>query len=108
MRKEEEILFPNIRQLMKNRRVSGAANFTTFGLIKDAVRSMQKEHNATMEDMKTLRKLTNDYKPPEDAGKTYRYLLKKMQEFENDLLVHVHLERDILFPKAIALDETIG
>lgn len=105
MMKEEEILFPNIKQLIKNRRFSGKAIYTTFGLIRDSIRLMQKEHNAAGEYLKSLRKYTNNYKSPVDACNSCKNLFKKMQEFETDLLMHVYLESNILFPKAIALDE---
>ena len=105
MMKEEEILFPNIKQLIENRRISGKAIYTTFGLIKDSIRLRQKEHNAAGEYLKSLRKYTNNYKAPVDASNSCEILFKKMEEFETDLLVHVHLESNILFPKAIALDE---
>lgn len=105
MMKEEQILFANIRQLIKKRRIPGTAIYTTFGFIRDSVRLMQKEHKIAGEDLRYFRKLTNDYTLSAESCKSYRYLFEKMKEFEDDLLLHVHLENDILFPKAIAADE---
>ncbi|HEU4608475.1 MAG TPA: hemerythrin domain-containing protein, partial [Chitinophagaceae bacterium] len=60
------------------------------------------------EDLEFLRKLTQNYSLPEDACNSYRYLFDKMKEFENDLFTHIHLENNILFPKAIAIEEELA
>lgn len=101
---EEEILFPNIKQLIKNRKLPGRATYTTFGLISESVKLMEKHHRTAEEDLKFLRKLTNNYRPSDDSC---NYLFKKIQEFEKHWLAYVHLENNILFPKAIALDEAL-
>ena len=105
MKKEEQILFPNIKQLVKNKSHKERAMYTTFGLIKESVRRMQKAHQAMSKDLKLLHELTNDYKLPEGSCNSYKYLFEKMKEFEADFLVHVYLENNILFPKALAEDE---
>ena len=66
---------------------------------------MQKEHEIAGEDLGFFRKLTNNYTLPEDACNSYNYLFEKMKEFEDDLQRHIHLENNILFPKAIKLEE---
>lgn len=68
---------------------------------------MKKEHLATGKELKLFRNLTRDYLLPADAGHSHKYLFEKMKEFENDLFLHVQRENNILFPKAIALDERI-
>jgi regulator of cell morphogenesis and NO signaling len=103
--KEEKTLFPNIRQLMKSRKILGSPAHTTFGAMGDSVRLMQEHHNAVGKELKALRQLTDNYKLPEDACNLCGHLFKKIQEFETDLLTHVDLESNILFPKAIAIDE---
>ncbi|MEO8406651.1 MAG: hemerythrin domain-containing protein [Chitinophagaceae bacterium] len=107
MAKEEQILFPNINILFKKKDYKGITTYTTFGLIREAVFALQKEHLAAEEDLKLFHKLTNDYNLPEDACNSYKYLFMKMKEFENDLVLHINLENNILFPKAIALDGII-
>jgi regulator of cell morphogenesis and NO signaling len=102
---EEEILVPNIKQLIKNRRLQGRAIYTTFGLISESVKLMKKKHTAAEEDFKFFRKLADNYKSSEDSCNSCDHLFKKIQEFEKDWFVHAHLENNILFPKAIALDE---
>ncbi len=63
------------------------------------------EHEVSGEDLKFFRKLTNEYSLPTDACNSYAYLFDKMKEFESDLLLHIHLENNILFPKALALEQ---
>jgi regulator of cell morphogenesis and NO signaling len=104
---EEEILFPNIKQLIKNRSLSGKAIYTTFGLIRESVKLLEKQHSVEKEDLKVLRKLSNNYKVSEYPFNSCNYLFEKMQEFENDWLVHIDIENNILFPKAIVLDEAL-
>jgi len=105
MLKEEQILFPNIRHLIKNKSHSGKSGYTTFGLIKEWVSLIRTQHQASIKNIKLLHELTNDYMLPEDACTSYKCLFEKMKEFEDDLLMHVHLENNILFPKALAEDE---
>ena len=105
MIKEEQILFPNIKHLVKNKSHSGKSGYTTFGLIKEWVGLIYKDHQALIEDLNLFHELTNNYRLPEDACHSYKCLFGKMKEFEDDLLAHVHLENNILFPKALAADE---
>ena len=107
LKKEEQILFPNIRQLAKKKSCVKGITYTTFGFIKESAIAMKKEHLAASNELKMFRKLTNDYLLPDDACISYKYLFEKMKEFENDLFLHVHLENNILFPKATALDEEL-
>ncbi|MEO5999564.1 MAG: hemerythrin domain-containing protein [Chitinophagaceae bacterium] len=105
LRKEEQILIPNIKKLCRKRNYMETTSYTTFGLIRDTVAGMQKEHLAADKYLKLFHTLTDDYKLPADACNSYKYLFKKMKEFENDLVLYINLENNILFPKAIALDE---
>lgn len=105
MMKEEEILFPNIRQLVKNKRRSGKAKYTTFGLIKEWIGLMQKEHHSACNDLYLIYQLTNNYILPADQSNSCKLLFNKMKEFEAAFLMNVHLENNILFPKALAEDE---
>ena len=107
LKKEEQILFPNISQLVKKKRCAKGITYTTFGFIKESASRMINEHRAAGNELKLIRELTNDYLLPADACASYKYLFEKMKEFENDLLLHVQLENNILFPKAIALDDEL-
>jgi regulator of cell morphogenesis and NO signaling len=105
--KEEKLLFPEMKQLIKNKKITGTAIYTTSDLIKDAVRLMRKQHLVAEEDLNVFRELTNDYKVPKDTCALCNLLFKKMSEFENDLLMHIYLENKILFPKLIAINEAL-
>lgn len=107
MKKEEQILFPNIKQLIKKKTQSEKGMYSTFGLIKESVRRMQKAHQTIGKDLKLFHELTNDYVLPEDACGSYKYLFEKLKEFEDDLLLHFHLENNILFPRALAEDKEL-
>ncbi|TKK64989.1 hypothetical protein FC093_21015 [Ilyomonas limi] len=106
--KEEKLLFPEMKQLIKNKKITGTAIYTTLDLIKDAVILMQKQHLVAEEDLNVFRELTNDYQVPEDTCALCNLLFKKMSEFENDLLMHIYLENKILFPKLIAMNEALN
>ena len=66
---------------------------------------MESEHESAGGGMEEIRQLSDDYTPPEDACTSYRVLYAKLQEFEQDLHQHVHLESNILFPKAIQMEK---
>jgi iron-sulfur cluster repair di-iron protein len=106
---EEQVLFPNILQLNKKIRSEGLGTYTTFGFIRSSSNTMHEEHDAIIENLKSFRGLTNDYTSPSDASGSHHRLLVLMKEFENDLILQLYLENNILFPKAIEMDErTVG
>lgn len=108
MNKEEGALFPKIKQLVANKNNPGLTVKMPAGFVKDAVKMMQLEHEVAGEDLQFFRKITNDYLLPEDACNSYNLLFEKMKEFEDDLIQHIHLENNILFPKAIKLDDELA
>jgi regulator of cell morphogenesis and NO signaling len=101
MVKEEQILFPNIRLLIKNKGHSRKSEHTTFSLVEEWVSLIAKGHQASVKNIELFHGLTNGYTLPEDACHSYKCLFEKMKEFQDDLLMHVHLENNILFPKAL-------
>jgi regulator of cell morphogenesis and NO signaling len=105
MKKEEDILFPNIRQLVKNKRRSGKAKYTTFGLIKEWTGLMQGEHHSCCNDLDLFSQLTNNCMLPAHSSNCCKLLFNKMKEFKAAFLMNVHLENNVLFPKALAEDE---
>lgn len=68
---------------------------------------MEMEHEEVGNVMENINKLSNGYTPPDDACTTYRLSYAKLKEFEDDLHQHIHLENNILFPKAIALENDL-
>ena len=68
---------------------------------------MEQEHENAGDIFKTIAKLSNNYTPPKDACNTFKALYAKLDEFEQDLHQHIHLENNILFPKAIQLEKPL-
>jgi regulator of cell morphogenesis and NO signaling len=98
--KEEQILFPMIRQL----EASDSLPVFHCGTVGNPIRQMEFEHDEAGIILPQLRELTDDYTPPEWACNTYRALLDALLTFEQDLHQHIHKENNILFPRAITLE----
>ena len=108
MAKEERILFPYIGQLASAARLGDAAPSAPFGSIENPIRMMEEEHDSAGDAMAQIRFFTNGYALPATACTTYRICFQELQAFEEDLHVHVHLENNVLFPKARALGSGLG
>lgn len=104
MRKEEQILFPRITDMARAHRDGAPLPPTPFGSVSGPIHVMEAEHEAAGAAMAAIRRLTADYTPPSDACTTYRVLFQELEAFERDLHRHVHLENNILFPGAGALE----
>lgn len=89
--KEEEILFPLIRDYDRN------PSARQLERLREVVRETESEHDAAGNILKELRRLTKDYALPGDACQTYVKTYGKLQELESDLFQHIHLENNILF-----------
>lgn len=103
MMKEERILFPHIKLLVQNSK-DVQADKPYFKTIRNSIAVMETEHQSAGDGMYEIRKLTNNFTPPEDACNTYRICYQELKEFEEDLHRHVHLENNILFPRAIEME----
>jgi len=68
---------------------------------------MNKEHESAMKHLRKFRMLTNDYIAPTNACVSHRVSFAKLRELDNDLTQHIHLESNILFPKAIAIEKDL-
>ena len=108
MAKEEMLLFPAIDDLAAARRAGAAAPASPFGTVLHPVRAMEDEHRAAGECLGQLRTLTSNYTPPPDACTTYRLCYGELQRFQADLVQHVHLENNVLFPRAIELERQLA
>lgn len=107
MQKEEMILFPYIMQMEYCKENGSELSPPPFGTIENPIGMMENEHNAAGNCMKEVKDLSNGYMPPEHACNTYVVSFKLLEEFERDLHKHIHLENNILFPKAIELEKEI-
>lgn len=100
MDKEENILFPALREL----EAGGQPGGFHCGSLAAPIRVMLDDHAGAVEALKTLRELTGDYSPPEWACGSYRALLAGLRDLDADMTVHVRKEEDLLFPRALALE----
>ncbi|MGN6530446.1 MAG: iron-sulfur cluster repair di-iron protein [Ginsengibacter sp.] len=105
MVKEETVLFPYVKQLVaaKNNG-NGKLTFGNLDSVETPINMMEMEHEVVGNHMDEMRKISKNYALPEDACASYSFLFKTLDEFENDLHIHVHLENNILFPKALDLE----
>lgn len=106
LKKEELILFPFIKKMIHAQRENLPLENPHFGTVENPVTMMKHEHSVEGDRFETIRELTNDYQIPTDACSTYQVTFKMLEEFENDLHKHIHIENNILFPKAIELEKT--
>ncbi len=102
--KEEQILFPYVIRLEESDLAGEPAPPAMFGTVVNPVRMMMQEHDGAGDALRSLRKIANDYTVPGDACASYRALYQALQEFEADLHQHIHLENNILFPRAVAME----
>ena len=104
MFKEEQVLFPYIVALATAVDQNRAIPFAPFGTVNNPIRMMMREHDTAGQILRELRVLTSDYKVPADACLSYQTLYQALENFEKDLHQHIHLENNILFPKALELE----
>lgn len=104
MAKEEQILFPIIRQL------DTAAGVPSFhcGSVANPIRVMEAEHEGAGQALATMSGATDGYTTPEDGCSTYRALMDALAELERDLHRHIHKENNILFPRAVAAEAQLA
>ena len=102
--KEEQVLFPYMIRMEESALAGEPAPPATFGTVVNPVRMMMQEHDGAGDALRALRTITNDYRVPEDACISYRTLYQALQGFEADLHQHIHLENNILFPRAVAME----
>jgi regulator of cell morphogenesis and NO signaling len=102
--KEEQILFPYVTRMEEAAFAGEPAPPAMFGTVVNPVRMMMQEHDGAGEALKNLRKVTTDYALPADACISYTTLYDALKGFEADLHQHIHLENNILFPRAVALE----
>ena len=108
MVKEERILFPYIKSIVQQESTGVVARQEHFGTVQNPINMMEMEHEFVGSAMEKLREVTNGYTLPQDACASYSLLYHILDEFENDLHLHVHLENNILFPKAIKLEQELN
>ena len=106
--KEERVLFPFIEKLAQAAQSGTPLEPSHFGTVENPIEMMKHDHTIEGDRFAKIAELTNGSNPPADACNTYRVAFAMLEEFENDLHRHIHLENNVLFPKAIALEAKLN
>jgi regulator of cell morphogenesis and NO signaling len=104
MMKEEHMLFPYIKDLEEAVNRHFRPSPPMFGTIQNPVQMMMAEHDSSGQVLHKMREITNGYSAPSDACVSYQTLYQALHAFETDLHQHIHLENNILFPRAVELE----
>jgi regulator of cell morphogenesis and NO signaling len=107
MKNEEQILFPFIRKMAMAKQGNAKVDVAHFGTVNNPIQAMMNEHSLEGDRYRKIEALSNNYTPPQDACNTFRVTFALLQEFEQDLHLHIHLENNILFPKAIEMEKEL-
>ncbi|RYY45904.1 MAG: iron-sulfur cluster repair di-iron protein [Chitinophagaceae bacterium] len=108
MVKEEKVLFPYIKALTAAQRDALPVQASHFGTVQNPINMMEMEHEMVGQHLEEIRRLSQNYLLPADACASYSLLYRLLAEFEDDLHIHIHLENNILFPKALEIEKTIS
>lgn len=106
--KEERVLFPYVKELVAAQSNTASLHAAHFGTVQNPINMMEMEHEVVGKCLAEIREITNDFTLPGDACASYSLLYRMLDEFEEDLHLHVHLENNILFPQAIELEKQIN
>jgi regulator of cell morphogenesis and NO signaling len=107
MQKEEQILFPYIDALERSASGNGSVEPPFFQTVRNPIHTMMREHDSAGELVRKIRKASNEYEAPADACTSYQATYQELRRFEEDLHLHVHLENNILFPRAVELEAAV-
>ncbi len=103
--KEERMLFPFIALMESSLAFGMPVPPAPFGTTRNPIKVMVSEHDAAGEHLREIRTLSNQFDVPTDACVTYQTLYEALEGFEKDLHQHIHLENNILFPRAVEMED---
>jgi len=103
LREEEEVFFPAVKRAYAASKAGAAPEATDIATIQTSLKKLSQEHEGIGEAVHTIRHLAKEYAIPGDVCNTFVVTYRNLKEFEDDLHKHVHLENNILFPKAAQL-----
>jgi len=107
MKKEETILFPAIRRMEQALEEKQGLPAARFGSIRNPIWMMEQEHNGIISILRDFRALTGDYTLRDPECEMYRVLSQALQALETDIYDHIELENNVVFPKAMQLEEAL-
>lgn len=105
LEKEENMLFPYIREMVEKKTNGEKLTKASFGSIANFIDELHVEHDNEGVRFRKISELSNGYETPADGCNTYHVTLRFLKEFEDDLHRHIHLENNILFPAAIEFEK---
>lgn len=105
--KEEKVLFPFIKALCRVKQGGSSEELKGQFSVAGPIGMMESEHEVAGDLLEELRDVTHDYTAPAGACNSFQFLYKKLEELDADLHQHIHLENNILFPKALALEREL-
>ena len=103
--KEENILFPFVKQMVQDIKTNAAPSSPFFGSVNNPIHIMHNEHDEAGTILHRLREITSNYTATEEACNSHLVMLDKLKDLDRDLIQHIHLENNILFPKTIELEK---
>jgi regulator of cell morphogenesis and NO signaling len=104
MMKEEMVLFPYIVRMEEAVIQREPVLPPPFGSVGNSIHMMESEHESAGKALRAMREASQGYAPPPDVCVSYQTLYQALAGFEADLHQHIHLENNILFPRAIAME----
>jgi regulator of cell morphogenesis and NO signaling len=105
--REEKVVFPFIKALVLAKRTGKFEALNSQPSLSEPIQLMEVDHEAAGDILAEMQTLSGNYTPPADACNSYQFLYKKLKELDEDLHQHIHLENNILFPKALKLDKEL-
>ena len=108
MMKEEKVLFPYVKALVSASSAEQVPQAAHFGTVQKPINMMEMEHELVGKNFEEISALSQKYTVPADGCASYSLLFNMLEEFENDLHLHIHLENNILFPKALDLEKNLS
>jgi len=105
--KEETVLFPDIARMEEAVLEKSTAPPAPFGSVRNPVAMMLHEHDSAGQALREMRAAGNGYIAPPDACASFRALYQALSELETDLHQHIHLENNILFPRAVEMERGV-
>ncbi len=107
LRKEESILFPYIKKMGEAKKNRSVISPPPFGTVADLIKTMERENNNMIYEMKEIEFLSNNFVAPENDDRMFCMAYTKLKAFWEELLVYIHLENNVLFPKAIEMENEL-
>jgi regulator of cell morphogenesis and NO signaling len=101
------VLFPFIKELSRAKNSGDVSALAAYPAINGPVQMMEADHEAAGEILAAIQNVTNNFAPPAGSCNSFQLLYKKLQDLDADLHQHIHLENNLLFPKALKLEKEL-